>query len=250
MFMRKSAFAGILIASFSMVTLSLSCKNDRNNLVQPPVPDQSFAEEFDTSSAAVNRGWRFINRSKVIGYRSWQNPSVNKPFISYSGKNNGYLWTDYQSTASSSGTISNWAISPSIILQNGDKIIFYTRGELIPYNSHHTDFVNRMQVRINTSNTLNCGDGIDPGDFNVLLLDINPNYYEFILEAFNNPADPLYKNTKLAYPHVWTRFEATVTGLNKSIMGNFAFRYFTELAGSTGRASSIGIDKVSYIGKH
>jgi hypothetical protein len=250
MFMRKSTFAGILIASFSILTFLQSCKNDKNLLVSPPVPDQSFAEEFDTLDAAYNRGWRFINRSVVTGRRSWQNPSFLIPFTSYSGKNIGYLWTDYQSTASTSGTISNWAISPSITLQNGDKIIFYTRGELIPYSGLHKDFVNRMQVRINTSNTLNCGNGTDHGDFTILLLDVNPFYYEFILEAFNNPADPLYKNTKLAYPHVWTRFEATVTGLNKPVIGNFAFRYFTELAGSTGRATSIGIDKVSYIGKH
>ena len=135
-------------------------------------------------------------------------------------------------------------------MQNGDKIIFYTRCELVAYGGVNTDFVNRMQVRMNISNTLNCGDGTDPGDFTIPLLDINPFYYEFILQAFNNPADPLYANARRAYPHVWTRFEATVDGLNGPTVGRFAFRYFTELAGSNGRATSIGIDKISYISKH
>lgn len=248
--MRIPGYWKFTIVSVCIITLVQSCKKDQNILVPPPVPDQSFTEEFDTSGAAYNRGWRFINRSDIIGRRNWQNPTFLIPFKAYSGKDIGYLWTDYQSTASASGTISNWAISPSIMMQNGDKIIFYTRGELIPVGNYNSDFANRMQVRLNVSNTLNCGNGIDPGDFKILLLDINPNYYEFILEAFNNPADPLYKNTKLAYPHVWTRFEAGVTGLNKPIPANFAFRYFTELAGSNGRASSIGIDKISYISKH
>jgi hypothetical protein len=50
-----------------------------------------------------------------------------------------------------------------------------------------------------------------------------------------------------AYPHVWTRFEAIVVGLDKPTKGRFAFRYFTELAGSNGRGSSVGIDSVAYV---
>jgi hypothetical protein len=96
---------------------------------------------------------------------------------------------------------------------------------------------------------LNCGDGIDPGDFTVPLLDINPFYYEFLKNAFNNPTNPLYQQARQAYPHVWTRFEATVIGLDGPTKGRFAFRYFTEEAGNNGRGSSIGIDAVSYTSK-
>ena len=67
-----------------------------------------------------------------------------------------------------------------------------------------------MQVRLNKTTSLNCGDGTDPGDFTVPLLDVNPFYYEFLKSAFNNPANPLYQQARQAYPHVWTRFEATV----------------------------------------
>ena len=249
--MKKSTFPGFLLASISILTLLQSCKDDSYLLAPPPVPDQSFVEEFDTAQSAYNRGWRFINRSDVIGRRNWQNPDglSGVPFLSWSGTGNGYLWADYQSTASAAGTISNWAVSPELTMQNGDKIVFYTRTQLYFFNNDSTDFVNRMQVRLNKTTSLNCGDGIDPGDFTVPLIDINPFYYEFLKNAFNNPANPLYQQARQAYPHVWTRFEATVIGLDGPTKGRFAFRYFTEEAGNNGRGSSIGIDAVSYTSK-
>ena len=255
--MKKSKLSGFLLASLSILTLLQSCKDDSYLLAPPPVPDQSFVEEFDTAQSEYNRGWRFINRSDLIGRMNWQNPSVlaGIPFSSYSGTGTGYLWADYQSTSSDAGTISNWAVSPEIIMQNGDKIVFYTRGEVDPFPAPpavptmHTDFVNRMQVRINKTTSLNCGDGTDPGDFTIPLLDVNPFYNEFILESFNNPADPRHNEALQAYPHVWTRFEATVLGLNAPTKGRFAFRYFIEEAGGNGRGSSIGIDAVSYSSK-
>jgi hypothetical protein len=255
--MRKSTFLGFLLLAFISITVLQSCKDDRYLLAPPPVPDQSFVEEFDTASKAVDRGWRFINRSVILGRRNWQNPDANSGvrFLSYSGTGNGYIWADYLSTDSQAGTISNWAVSPPLWMKNGDKIVFYTRMELLG----NTDFVNRMQVRLNTSNTLNVGDGTDAGDFTIPLLDINPFYYEFLLNVYNSPpapatpvTDPAYiawAKVKQAYPHVWTRFEAVVDGLDEPVYGRFAFRYFTELAGSNGRGSSIGIDSVAYVSK-
>jgi len=251
--MKKSTFPGFLLASVSILTLLLSCKDDRYLLDPPPVPDQSFVEEFDTAQKAYDKGWRFINRSDVIGRTNWQNPTslTGIPFISYSGTGNGYIWADYQSTSGAAETISNWAVSPQLIMQNGDKIVFYTRCELVALSpTVTTDFVNRMQVRLNKTTSLNCGNGNDPGDFTVPLLDINPFYNEFILQSFNNPADPRHLEAKQAYPHVWTRFEATVSGLSEPTKGHFAFRYFTEGAGNNGRGSSIGVDSVAYISNH
>lgn len=246
--MRKSTFSGFLLSSIFLVIVLVSCKDDRYLLTPPPVPDQSFVEEFDTATAAYNRGWRYINRSVTIGRRNWQNPDGNSgiPFLSFSGTGNGYLWADYESTDAASGVISNWAVSPEIIMQNGDKIVFYTRTQLYSFQGDMTDFVNRMQVRINKTTSLNCGNGVDPGDFTLPILDINPFYYEFRLNIFNNPSHALFSQVRQAYPHVWTRFEATVTGLNGPTRGRFAFRYFTEGAGSNGRGSSIGIDNVVY----
>ena len=249
--MKKSKLSGFLLASLSFLTLLQSCEDDSYLLAPPPVPDQSFVEEFDTAQSAYNRGWRFINRSDLIGRTNWQNPSVlaGIPFLSYSGTGIGYLWADYQSTSSDAGTISNWAVSPELTMQDGDKIVFYTRAQLLSFNNDSTDFVNRMQVRLNKTTSLNCGDGTDPGDFTVPLLDVNPFYYEFLKSAFNNPADPFYQQARQAYPHVWTRFEATVSGLDGPTKGRFAFRYFTEEAGGNGRGTAIAIDAVSYLSK-
>jgi len=249
--MKKSKLSGFLLASLSFLTLLQSCEDDSYLLAPPPVPDQSFVEEFDTAQSAYNRGWRFINRSDVIGRTNWQNPTVltGIPFLSYSGTGTGYLWADYQSTSSDAGTISNWAVSPGLTMQNGDKIVFYTRAQLLSFNNDSTDFVNRMQVRLNKTTSLNCGDGTDPGDFTVPLLDVNPFYYEFLKSAFNNPADPFYQQARQGYPHVWTRFEATVSGLDGPTKGRFAFRYFTEEAGGNGRGTAIAIDAVSYLSK-
>lgn len=250
--MRKSIFSGFFIASISILTLLQSCKDDSYLLEPPPVPDQSFVEEFDTAQNAYNRGWRFINRSESVGRSDWKNPDAltGIPFISWSGTGNGYIWADYQSTSAASATISNWAVSPEITLQNGDKIIFYTRTELYSLGGgDSTDYVNRMQVRLNKTTSLNCGDGLDPGDFKTILLDINPHYYEFRTLAFNNPSNPLYQEARQAYPPVWTRFETSISGLKEPTKGRFAFRYFTEGAGSNGRGSSIGIDSVAYVGK-
>lgn len=249
--MQRSTPAGFLLVLLSILTLLQSCKDDSYLLAPPPVPDQSFVEEFDTATNAYNRGWRFINRSDLIGRTNWQNPTIltGIPFMSYSGTGNGYLWADYQSTSSDAGVISNWAVSPELTMQNGDKIIFYTRAELDFFNNDSTDFVNRLQVRLNKTTSLNCGTGTDPGDFTVPLLDVNPFYYEFLKSAFNNPSSPLFQQARQAFPHVWTRFEATVIGLSAPTKGRFAFRYFMEGAGGNGRGSSIGIDAVSYVSK-
>lgn len=246
--MKKSTFPGFLLACISILTLLQSCKDDSYLLTPPAVPDQSFVEEFDTAKRAYDKGWRFINRSADVGRTGWQNPDglTGIPFVSWSGTGNGYLWSDYQATSGAAETISNWAVSPVITMQNGDKITFYTRAQLLAFNGDSTDFVNRMQVRMNKTTSLNCGDAEDPGDFNVALLDINPFYYEFLKSQFN-ASNPIARQ---AYPHVWTKFTATVTGLNGPTQGRFAFRYFTEGAGSNGRGSAIGVDSVAYIGQH
>lgn len=259
--MRKSTFLGFLFTLIVSIFVLQSCKDDKYLLEPPATPDQSFVEEFDSADAAYARGWRFINRSDLIGRRNWQNPDGNSgvPFLSYSGPGNGYLWADYLSTNSAAGVISNWAVSPPLWMKNGDKIIFFTRTELYPFGGDSTDFVNRLQVRLNKMNTLNVGDGTDPGDFTLNLLDINPFYYEFLLNVYKNPPPPTTPTTspayiawtrvKQAYPHVWTRFEAEVVGLDEPVYGRFAFRYFVEGAGSNGRGSSVGIDSVAYVSK-
>jgi hypothetical protein len=284
--MRKRAlsnmFAGIIV-SFTM--FFTSCVPD-TNLTPLPVTTTSFTEEFDTIQSAWDRGWRFLNHSAPIGrlwvdytataptyphtddvlfHPDWKNGNDNYSFGAYSSKStrSGYLcnsWaangnfpvpSGFASQYQAEFWINNWAVSPPHMMKNGDKIVFYTR----------CDTTARLQVRLNKTNTdfKNVGYTLEEsGDFGSLLLDINPNYYAPRTTSVNS----LY-----AFPDGnWTRFEATVYGLDKPTMGRFAFR--SMLPGTKGNIwgapdanpttsltdvlarlnlSILGIDKVQYI---
>lgn len=246
--MRKSLLPKTLALASIAAAIFTSCVND-SYLGDPPyVPNQSFVEEFDSASAAYDRGWRFFNRSEPLGMTDFSNPDIlSTPFSAYSSKSkyNGYLWADYKSTSADKGIISSFAVSPKVYMKNGDKIMFYTRAELSSYNGDSTDWANRMQVLLNTRNTgYDVGRGFSSGEYNNVILDINPNLQTFLLSEYNAGI----AQKKGAYPHRWTKFVATVSGLDKPTWGRFAFRYFVEDGGSNGNASSIGIDSVAYIG--
>jgi hypothetical protein len=245
MLMRNFTFSVLAVLSLSSFIFLQSCKDDSYLLAKPAVADQSFSEEFDTASAALARGWHFINRSEPIGPNVWQQGGGIPPwFPAYSshGSYVGFIGADYTSTSGGATTISNWLVSPSVILQNGDKIVFYTRA-LVSENpftaGDSTDWANRLQVLINPYNDyLTVGDGDEVGDFTTTLVDINSNYEEYhTTPALSSPR---------AYPAQWTRFEATVFGLSAPVRGRFAFRYFVEGGGNAGRGNGVAIDKVSF----
>ncbi len=247
--MRKSTFSRLLLF-ISVTVLGLqACKNDVYLTTPPPVPDQSFVEEFDTAYAAASRGWVFKNISDPIGPSVWQNGGGIPPFFSGYSNNGtyaGFIGVDYQSTSAGAGTIDNWLISPKVTFQNGDKIVFYTRAQTYSpgYTQQDvTDFANRLKVRMNTSGST------DPASFTIGLIDINPSYKEWHKDT-GTYAGVKYTKADIAqaYPSQWTRYEASIFGLNKPVEGRFAFNYFVEEAGSAGRGSGVGIDQVSYIG--
>lgn len=125
---------------------------------------------------------------------------------------NGYVATSIASssvinTGFASFDISNWLVSPQTMIQNGDKIIFYT----------YCKGLSRLQLWVNPTNSLNVGlDLNNTGDFSVKLLDINPTY----ARKETNPAN--------AFPVAWTRFEAEIQGLKSPVTGRFGFRYFMQ----------------------
>ena len=225
-------------------------------------------EEFDTITAAYDRGWRYINVSEPYGSGFWtqgmfNNPSITGfpapiPFPAFSSKGSyvGFIGADYSSTSAAAGIISNWIVSPIVEMQNGDKIVFYTRTLAIPYQIatgviDTSDFGNRLQVRVSkNAESVNVGSGANPGDFDNILLDINNFYHEWHTVANpTNPAAWIVRDPE-AYPVNWTRFEAEVSGLNGVVKGRFALRYFTEDAGSNGRATCVAVDSVAYLGKY
>jgi hypothetical protein len=219
-----------------------SCKDD-SYLAKLPAVDQSFVEEFDTASAALARGWQFINASDPRGGGIWQDGGSIPPFFnaySNKGSNAGFIGTDYTSTSTSAAgaIINNWLVSPPVMMQNGDKIIFYTRAyQIFDGTGDTTDYGNSLQVRINPLNdNVDVGHGFGNGDFTQGLLAINPGLvWSSVITPNPN-----------AYPSQWTRFEATIFGLNNPVTGRFAFRYFVSDGGSNGNGTGIGIDSVAY----
>lgn len=246
--MRKFALRHVAACTLVSLILFQSCKDDSHLATAPPVPDQSFSEEFDTTASALARGWRFFNVSEEKGSNVWQQGGNVIPwFPAYSNKGTyaGFIGADYTSTNAAQAIISNWVVSPPVTFQNGDKIVFYTRAwldDLTPFGipGDSTDWSNRMQLRANLNNeSLNIGNAGDPGDFTTILVDINPNYDEYRV----NPA----LRSPFAYPARWTRFEGTISGLNNPVRGRFAFRYFLEGGGNNGLGSGVGLDNVEFI---
>jgi hypothetical protein len=113
-------------------------------------------------------------------------------------------------------------------MQNGDKITFYTRTQLLPnafVSGDSTDYGNNLEVCFNRKNEGTyvgvANDPTDPaynqatdrGDFE-LLLSINPPVYTGIWEYKWAHSDPNIVEPG-SFPSNWTRFEVTIGGLNK-----------------------------------
>jgi hypothetical protein len=257
--MRKTILRKILAYSVLALVVLQSCKDDSNLVAKPPIPDQSFVQEFDTLSSAQLQGWILANRSVPIGRGVWEQgmtgQQVGIVHTAYSSKSTqfGFISADYtvcHDAGPGGGTISCWAISPARIMQNGDKIIFYTRCP-----DSLSRWFDRLQVCVNKyNNGFKTGLGDDVGDFDLKLLDINPqNASGTPVNAFGVPVPAAYAyipfiySATQAYPTEWTRFEAKVDGLNGPTEGRFGLRYYVPYGGDDGRGNHISIDSVAYV---
>lgn len=188
---------------------------------QIPGPNVTlFNEGFNT---VVPAGWVQQNNSQPVGLTNWFQGNAGV-FPANSGPTNSYAAANFNNTTGTN-IISNWLFPPSVLLKNGDQFSFYTR-------SVSGAFPDRMQVRLNTTNTgTNVGaTNTSVGDYSTLLLDINPTY------------------TATGYPTAWTQYTLTMSGLPAAgVNGRLAFRYFVENAGPGGANSNyIGIDDAVY----
>ena len=129
----------------------------------------------------------------------------------------------------SAPTLSNWLLTPTLTLKNGSQLTFWTRRL-----SGTAVFPDRLQVRMSTQGASTDVGTTETsvGDFDTLLLDINPTYST----AATYPA---------GYPAAFTEFTVTLSGLTAPTTGRLAFRYFVENGGPSGANSLfIGIDTV------
>jgi uncharacterized repeat protein (TIGR01451 family) len=196
--------------------------SDSASVIVAAPPPCGSPQGFDNVGALSGAGWYMQNNSNPVGASGWfqGNPAV---FTSQAGADDAYIGANFQDTGDV-GTISNWLLTPTVSLQNGETLIFFTRTV-----SNPATFPDRLQVRMSTNGgSTNVGSTeTSVGDFGTLLLDINPTY------------------TATGYPGSWTRYDVTVSGVPSPVTGRFAFRYFVEDGGALGSNSNyIGIDTV------
>jgi len=193
---------------------------------------QILIQGFDNVSSLTTQGFVLVNNSfspPTDGSGSWGqgDPDV---FTSQSGAANSYIAVGYQSTGGTDATgdtISNWLLTPTVALQNGEALSFYTR------TVDALAYADQLQVRLSTAgSSTNVGSTpLSVGDFSNLLLTINPN----LLTGSEN------------YPTSFTKYSLTLSGLPVGITtGRFGFRYFVTNSGINGlNGDYIGLDTLS-----
>ena len=180
-------------------------------------------EGFD---AITLPGWTLTNQSVPIGSTGWfqGNTAV---FNSQSGATNSYIGANFNNTTGAN-TISNWLITPQVLVQDGDVLKFWTR------TATGATFADRLEIRSSLGATPTIPSGAtNVGSFGTVHHTINPT----LLAGAGS------------YPDVWTEFTITVAGVSATpVAMNFAFRYFVTSGGPSGANSNyIGIDTFSLV---
>src|SRR5690625_3139039 len=180
---------------------------------------QIFEENFSDYFNLENDGWVRTNLSEPLGPLNWF-PGNPVAFESHSGAPDAYIAASYENTAATGGIISNWLITPTVEVKDGDVLSFWTR---VPEDSEWND---RLEVRSSLGQmTVPSEDEEDVGSFDNLELVINDDY-------------------DLSYPEEWTKYEIVVSGAGSTPTAmNFAFRYNLDNTDGTD-GNFIGIDDV------
>lgn len=190
--------------------------------------DSSFVEPPVTQGEVVP-GWLGILRSDRIGITGIFNTigpegdTVISPLGSHSGEDSSVLNMNFQNAMlAATDTTSTWILTPELTMNNGDTVSFWTR------SSTSQAFQDRLLLRLSTNgDSTDVGVGpMDVGDFDTVLLDINPNYEDNV------------------YPTDFTEFVVTISGLAGPTQGRLAFHYFVEFMDVNGDV--VAIDTFEY----
>jgi hypothetical protein len=172
--------------------------------------------DFSNVANLAASGWTMINNSSPGGVTGWfqGNPGV---FTAPDGTD-GYIAANFLNTGFG-GTISNWLLTPTLTLNDGDTLSFLTR-------STGSGFADRLEVRFSAGAGADVGaTPASVGGFTTLLMTINP--------ALNPDG----------YPSDWTLMTVALSGLGGPTDGRFAFRYSIDDTNING--DYIGIDDVT-----
>lgn len=177
-------------------------------------------ENFNSLGTPVTlpTGWTMTNQSASPSTSVWF--EGGGPFAAQEGA--GFIASNYQAISAGSGTISTWLMTPSIQVQNGDEISFYSRTVDAPTYPDRLEF--RMSTVGDATVTPSTGSA-DVGSYSTVCLTINPSL------------------TTAGYPNSWTKYTYVVSGLTGLTGCKFAFRYFVTGGGPTGNNSDyVGVD--------
>lgn len=211
---------------FDGTTANMLTTWERTN--QSVSPSATALWTIPTYTAVVVNGT--VTPANAFGDQVYTNGQTSPVPNGQAGGGNSFALVNYASTTSTSGTagtISNWLISPSITVENGDVVSFYTRKG----TSGTQDYADRLEMRMSSDPfTINPSTGsADVGSFTTVGVTVNPN----LVGGF-------------VYPKVWTKYSYTVSGLTSATPVKFAFRYFVTAGGVNGANSDIiGIDTFS-----
>ena len=153
-----------------------------------------FSEPF---TSMIPTDWDTVNASFPIG----------TDFFRWTNDYGGTTTSSYNAASGSLGSqVSNWLISPVIELKNNDVIGFWVLG------ANQNTYADRMEVRLSTNgeNSIlpQLNDSQDVGDFQTVLLDLNPN------------------ETTNTFPTQWTWTTVNISNLTTSpVSSRIAFRH-------------------------
>lgn len=182
-----------------------------------------LTENFDVFPAT----WIKTNQSEPVGTSNWQQGNVSAFGSGFNGGATSYVSVNFNSVAAgSAGTISNWLISPSISLKDGDVIKCYTRA-----GSNFSSIPDRLELRLSSNgdaSIIPATGSTDLGSFTTLAASVNPNL------------------TPSVYPVTWSEVLYTVEGLPTATDCKLAFRYYVTNGGPTGaNGNAIWIDALT-----
>jgi hypothetical protein len=202
------------IIALTLITFSVLSTNAQTLLFE------SFENPF--GSLFTTGGWHRQNNSIPLGDFGWEDGTGLSVATPHSGK--GYVRAWFQNT-DSIGNISNWLITPALLLQNGDTVEFWTSALF------NDQSANRLECRLSkmgASNNVGTSD-TTVGDFTTLLVSVNP----LLLTGYSY------------YAPFMTKYNSVVSGLSGPTSCKIAFRYWVTDGGNFGSNSTyIGLDDV------
>jgi prepilin-type N-terminal cleavage/methylation domain-containing protein/prepilin-type processing-associated H-X9-DG protein len=187
-----------------------------------------FSDDF---SGAFPGQWTVRNAGAPVGpgAAGWYRGATVTDLAAPGPTPDAFASSNYETAGGGPGAVASaWLITPPLTLRNGDVLTFDTAA------AADQAYPDRLQVRLNPHNggVDVGGGGTSVGDFDRLLLDVNPAYA-------TAPAAG-------GYPTAWTTYAVTLAGLPGPIAGRLAWRYYVEDAGPDGsRGNELGVDNVS-----